>query len=85
MNTIQNLFQQAQLAEAAYANFFDTSGNLITSDDGVTAALIASGFSSDPNNPTQSAQAAAFAARYQVVSQYTAPSFLSKRCHSKRC
>ncbi|MDO9371421.1 MAG: hypothetical protein Q7U07_02355 [Gammaproteobacteria bacterium] len=29
MSIIQNLFQQAQLAEAAYENFFDNSGNLI--------------------------------------------------------
>ncbi len=69
MSTIQNLFQQAQLAEAAYANFFDASGNLITSADGVKAALIASGFSEDPNNPTLSAQAAAFVADWSVVSQ----------------
>lgn len=69
MTTIQDLFQQAQLAEAAYANFYDASGNLITSDDGVKAALITAGFSKDPNNPTQSAQATVFAARYQVISQ----------------
>ena len=73
MNTIQNLFQQAQLAEAAYANFFDTFGNLITSDDGVKATLIATGFSKDPNNLTQSTQATAFVADWGVVDQYTAP------------
>lgn len=69
MNTITSLFQQAQLAEAAYANFIDNTGSLITTDAGVKAALIASGFSSDPNNTTQSAQATAFLTHWQVVDQ----------------
>ncbi|MDD5058070.1 MAG: hypothetical protein PHQ60_09360, partial [Sideroxydans sp.] len=58
MSTIQNLFQQAQLAEAAYANFqnYPTTAK----------ALEAEGMSQT--------QAATFAARYQVISQYTAPS-----------
>jgi hypothetical protein len=30
MGTINALFEQAELAEAAYANFVDSSGNLIT-------------------------------------------------------
>lgn len=30
MSTITSLFEQAQLAEAAYANFFDSTGKLIT-------------------------------------------------------
>lgn len=70
MNTITSLFQQAQLAEAAYANFIDNAGNLITTDAGVKTALIASGFSIDLNNPTQSAQAAALANEWSVVDQY---------------
>ena len=61
MNTIQNLFHQAQLAEAAYANFWDTNTNaLITAPDDVQKALITAGFSKDPANPTQSTQAADF-------------------------
>ena len=59
--------KEAQLAEAAYANFFSNSGALLTSEADVIAALIANKFSE--------AQATAFAARYQVVSQYTAASF----------
>jgi len=39
MNTIQSLFQQAQLAEAAYAILRDSAGNLITDVDGVKTAL----------------------------------------------
>ena len=73
MNTIQNLFQQAQLAEAAYANFWDSNLNaLITNPDDVQKALIASGFSKNPNDPTQSAQATDFVTHWRVVDQYTA-------------
>ena len=67
MNTIQDLFQQAQLAEAAYANFFDNSGNLLTNTNDVKAALVAEGFSKDPNDPTQSAQATDFVTHWKVV------------------
>ena len=74
MSTIQNLFQQAQLAEAAYANFINpNTGTIYSTDAGIRGALIASGFSSDPNNPTQSAQAAAFVSQWRVVNQYTSP------------
>lgn len=46
MNTIQNLFQQSQLAEAAYAILWDTTLNLpITTNDKVIAALRAEGMS----------------------------------------
>ena len=68
MNTITSLFQQAQLAEAAYANFFDNSGNLITTNAGLVTALTDSKFSQ--------AQATAFTNEWSVVDQYTAPSFL---------
>lgn len=74
MSTITDLFQQSQLAEAAYANFIDDSGNLLTTTDGVRKALIDSGFSKGPDG--QSTQATVFVAEWQVVDQYTAPSFL---------
>ncbi|MFY9327445.1 MAG: hypothetical protein WAO76_05420 [Georgfuchsia sp.] len=69
MNTITELFQQAQLAEASYANFVDANGNLITTDAGVTGALIAASFSQDHDDPTQSTQATAFVAEWDVLSQ----------------
>lgn len=58
MNTIQNLFEQAQLAEAAYANF--SVANVSTKD-----AL------QDTNNGGNfsSAQATAFVAQWTVVNQ----------------
>jgi len=55
MSTIQNLFQQAQLAEAAYADFSNPN---ITAEQ----ALINGKFS-----PTQAND---FVAHWQVVSQY---------------
>ncbi len=55
MSTIQNLFEQAQLAEAAYANF---SSGLSTKE-----ALIANNFST--------AQADEFLTHWEVVDQYT--------------
>lgn len=60
MSTIQDLFQQAQLAEAAYANFFDNSGNLITTNSGVSTALQNDGMSEE--------QATEFVKQWQVVS-----------------
>ncbi len=68
MSSIQELFQQAQLSEAAYANFLNSSGNLLENEDDIKVALIASGFSKDSNNPTQSAQATAFVADWEVIS-----------------
>lgn len=60
MSTIQNLFQQAQLAEAAYANFLNPGIDPIDAlqTGGSTFSL---------------AQATAFVAEWQVVDQYTAP------------
>jgi hypothetical protein len=49
MSTIQDLFQQAQLAEAAYANFLNNTGVLLTNTIDIQNALIASSFFSDPN------------------------------------
>lgn len=65
MNTIQNLFQQAQLAEAAYANFWDSNFNsLISNSEDVKKALIATTFSDT--------QATEFIKHWRVISQYTA-------------
>lgn len=62
MSTIQDLFQQAQLAEAAYANLWNPATNsAITDRELVKSALINEGMSD--------AQATAFTNRYQVVSQ----------------
>jgi len=70
MSTIEELSQQTQLAEAAYANFIDSTGNLITTDAGITGALIASGFSTNASG--QSSQAVDFIAHWEVVDQFTA-------------
>ncbi len=59
MNTIQNLFQQALLAEAAYSNFLDstkTTFDALTTGDGKFSQV----------------QAAAFVLEWSVVDQYTA-------------
>ena len=66
MNTIQNLFQQAQLAEAAYANL--AGMNISTTAQAIKDALtdpdLGGGFST--------AQASAFVTHWRVVDQYTA-------------
>jgi len=63
MNTIQNLFQQAQLAEAAYANLWDSNLNqTITATDRVIAALTTG------DGQFSTSQAAAFVADWSVVS-----------------
>lgn len=79
MSTIQELFQQGQLSEAAYANFIDPLTGLVFVDPAkIKAALIASSFSVDLNNdPTISAQAAAFLENWRVVSQFTETGLLS--------
>lgn len=61
MSTINTLFQQSQLAEAAYASFIDNAGNLITTDAGIKTAL--------QNNGMSTTQAAAFISQYRVVDQ----------------
>ena len=68
MSIVTSLFDQAQLAEAAYADFLNSAGNLITSATLIQDALKAKGFSTK--------QATDFADHWQVVSQYTAPAFL---------
>lgn len=69
MSTTQNLFQQAQLAEAAYANFIDpVTGSLYTEQEKIKSALIAAGFSKDPANPDKSTQADEFLKHWLVIS-----------------
>ncbi|MDO8465395.1 MAG: putative Ig domain-containing protein [Gallionella sp.] len=63
MNTIQDLFQQAQLAQAAYANL--AGMNVSTTTQAIEDALTTGG------SNFSTAQATAFAQRYQVVSQYS--------------
>ncbi|MDN3639111.1 hypothetical protein QWY82_09850 [Simiduia curdlanivorans] len=59
MNT-NELFYNAQLSEAAYADFWDKeSGQILTDEDDVEDALIASGFSTT--------QAAEFVTHWRVV------------------
>jgi hypothetical protein len=60
MSTTQNLFEQAQLAEAAYANFIGANGSLITNNDAVILALRAQDFSES--------QATEFVKHWKVVS-----------------
>ena len=67
MNTIQNLFQQAQLAEAAYADLTTTIGsqsNLLTALNVANKDQYGGSFTL--------AQATAFVAEWSVVDQYTA-------------
>jgi hypothetical protein len=65
MSTIQDLFQQAQLAEAAYANFLNSAGDLLTNPDDIKAAL-----RDTSNNMSFSAiQATEFVKQWRVVDQ----------------
>ncbi len=63
MSTIENLFQQAQLAEAAYANFVNSAGTLQTDVDSVKTALTTG------DGKFSTAQATAFITDWSVVSQ----------------
>ncbi len=66
MNTIQDLYQQAQLAEAAYANFWSSGTNSVITD----AELVKKALQDKTNSMSFStAQAAAFALEWSVVSQ----------------
>jgi Ca2+-binding RTX toxin-like protein len=65
MNTIQELFQQAQFAEAAYSNFIDDSGKLITSGDELVTALTTG------NGKYSVTQASEFVTHWKVVSHQT--------------
>jgi hypothetical protein len=69
MSAITSLFDQAQLAEAAYANFWDSELNvLITNPEDVKTALIAQGFSA-----TQTTE---FVKHWRVVDQYNNSQYL---------
>jgi hypothetical protein len=70
MSTIQDLFQQAQLAEAAYA---DLSGAIGNQDKLLTALNVANKDQYDGSFSL--AQATAFVAEWSVVDQYTASGF----------
>ena len=61
MNAITSLFEQTQLAEAAYANFFDDAGNAITTNAAVIAALTTG------NSKFSLAQATAFVNNWEVI------------------
>ncbi len=61
MSTIQALFQQTQLAEAAYANFFDAAGNLVMTDAQLKTALTTADSKFSP------AQATAFVTDWEVA------------------
>ncbi|MBX9904846.1 MAG: putative Ig domain-containing protein [Burkholderiales bacterium] len=70
MNTIRGLFQQAQLAEAAYANFINPdTGAIYNTNAGIQDALIAEQFSP--------AQAASFVQNWRVASQFSETGLLS--------
>jgi hypothetical protein len=61
MSEIGNLFEQAQLAEAAYANFVDNAGRLLTNRTLIENALKTGGSSFSP------AQATAFVDKWDVI------------------
>ena len=62
MNTITQLFDQAELAEAAYANFWDkTTNSIILDKENVQAALKNQGFSTK--------QAADFLTHWKIIDQ----------------
>lgn len=62
MSTIQNLFEQAQLAEAAYSKFVVNGNLIVTSDELITALTTGDGKFS-------ATQATAFAKDWSVISQ----------------
>jgi len=80
MSSIVSLFQQAQLAEAAYASFLDDAGQLITTDAQVKTALTTGGSTFSP------IQATAFVAQWTVVNQKTKgvrdEFFLERQAHA---
>ncbi len=64
MNSATSLFEAASLAEAAYANFVDNAGNLLTDTDDIEAALQNGSF----NNMSFSAvQAIEFINQWRVI------------------
>src|SRR3989338_6143668 len=67
MSTIQNLFQQAQLAEAAYADLSSAIGN-----QGELQKALDVAFNGQYGGSFSAAQAADFVTHWRVVDQYTA-------------
>lgn len=65
MSSIVDLFEQTQLSEAAYTNFFDNAGNLLTANDLLKTAL--------QNEGMSAAQATEFLKHWRVADQYSAP------------
>ena len=65
MSAIQDLFQRAQLSEAAYGRFVSNAGNLLSSSDDVKAALRDAG----NNMNFTSDQAANFVTQWRVLDQ----------------
>ncbi len=64
MSTIQELFQQAQLAEAAYADLWDSSTDSVITDD----VLVGNALQDEDNDMEfSSAQAADFVSDWKVV------------------
>ena len=61
METITSVFEQAELAEAAYANFIDGSGNLIIDKDKIITALRDYSFSA--------VQASDFLTHWKIIDQ----------------
>lgn len=68
MSSIQEFFQQTQLAEAAYADFRSPTGQLIIDNVGVSTALQAEGMSKT--------QGDTLASNWQVIDQFTATGLL---------
>lgn len=68
MRKISDLFQQALLAEAAYARFIDPdTEEIYASRESLVGALIAANFSSDPNILNQSAQASQLLDNWRIT------------------
>jgi hypothetical protein len=56
-----------------FTTYMEFATNIASMGASIQAALIASGFSINQNNPTQSIQATAFITQWRVIDQYTAP------------
>lgn len=73
MSTIQELFQQAQLAEAAYAKLTTAIGNQNELKNALDVA-----FKETYGGSFSSTQATDFVTHWRVVSQYTASGFFGR-------
>ena len=70
MSTIQQVYKQAELTEAAYSSFIDENGNLLSKFDDLKKTLMSGA------GKMSESQATAFLDRWDVVSQYSAPNIL---------